>query len=90
LFVKFAPDGSACLGYFVGLPDVSSNMTFATDDQFTATPINKLSFQRIRGNEKLTRMKSKRSPNPADGNRNILTTTITNITPTTTTICEEE
>ncbi len=90
LFVKFAPDGSACLGYFVGLPDVSSNMTFATDDQFTATPINKLSFQRIRGNEKLTRMKSKRVPNPADGNRDILTTTITNITPTTTTICEEE
>lgn len=90
LFVKFAPDGSACLGYFVGLPDVSSNMTFANDDQFTAAPINKLSFQRIRGNEKPCKMKNTAAPIPADGSRDILTTTITDITPTTTTICEEE
>ncbi|RLD37259.1 MAG: hypothetical protein DRI89_15345 [Bacteroidetes bacterium] len=90
LFVKFAPDGSACLGYFVGLPDVSSNMTFAKDDQFTATPISKLSFQRARGKGKSTKMKNRRLPNPSGGSRGILTTTVTDITPTTTTICEEE
>jgi len=90
LFVKFAPDGGTCLGYYVGLPDESANMIFANDETFEATPVNELFFQRISGGELPTRMKITRIPDPKDESRGILTTTTTDITPATTTICEEE
>jgi hypothetical protein len=88
MFIKFAADGSACLGYFVGLPSDSENMTFVSDDVFTAAPINDLFFEHNSGNAKAVKFKSEKAPSVTNGYRNVSTTTT--ITPTQTTICENE
>jgi len=89
LLVKFAPDGGTCLGYYTGLPADSDNISFKSDDSFIATPINEVFFQRISGDEKPAKMKIMRIPAPENANRDVFTT-ITPITPTITTICEDE
>ncbi len=88
LLVKFAPDGSTCLGYFLGLPTDSDNMTFVSDDIFTATPISEVFFQHTSGDEKPVKMKITKAPSIGNGSRSVSITT--NITPTVTIICEDE
>ena len=88
LFIKFAADGSTCLGYYVGLPSDVDNMTFVSDDIFTATPVSDMFFQHISGDAKPAKMKITKAPSTANGNRSV--SIITNITPTLTTICENE
>ena len=88
LLVKFTPDGSTCLGYYVGLPAVAANMSMPEGDIFEATPVSKLFFQKVSGNEKAVRFKSKQIKNPSNAGRS--TSTTTTIIPTVTTICGDE
>jgi len=90
LLVKIAPDGGSCLGSYIGLPIETDNMSFMNNDVFKSTSVNELSFQRISGNETPVKMKNMRLPDTTSPGRGVISTTVTDFTPVSTTICEDE